>query len=79
MFERRLLGGLRSSGLQYGMTSNQSFVNTGLRREFFKLNQQSQMISRESIERSQKLSIAAQLKTIFGTNAQVRFFAADAN
>ena len=78
MFERRLFGGLRSSGLHYGMTTNQSFVSTGLKREFFKINQQSQ-ISKQSIERSQKLSITAQLRNIFGANAQIRFFSSDAS
>jgi len=74
MFERRLLEGLKSSSLQYGMTTNQSFVNTGLKREIFKVNQ----ISRQSIERSQKVSIVAQMRNIFGANTQVRFFSSEA-
>lgn len=74
MFERRLLGGLKSSGLQYGMTTNQSFFNMGLKREIFKVNQ----INKQSIERSQKLSIVAQMRNIFGANTQVRFFSSEA-
>ena len=68
------MGGLKSSGLQYGMITNQSFVNTGLKREIFKVNQ----INRQSIERSQKLSIVAQMRNIFGANTHVRFFASEA-
>ena len=46
----------------------------GLKREIFKVNQ----INKQSIERSQKLSIVAQMRNIFGANTQVRFFSSEA-